>query len=93
MRGHQPVSVMHTYCFFPLKNAGFVAHHTWLMQRRLSVQNQDIAVLQVAIHLFVDRRSFCRETVASTRVCVLWCKKHISNGLTLFLRHFILMEG
>ena len=48
---------MHTDGLFALEDTRFVAYHTWLMKCRLAVQDEDVSVAKMSVHLLVDRGS------------------------------------
>lgn len=89
---HAPVGVMHPDGLFAVKHLGLVTHHTGLVQRGLSVQNEDIAVAQMAIHFLVDSR--CpREQARVTRrtmVALLRREELVRDGGPLFNAQLVL---
>lgn len=53
---HSPVGVVHSDSFLSKKHLDLVRHHTRFMQSGLPVENNDISVSDMSIHLFVSRR-------------------------------------
>lgn len=48
------IRVVHANCFLALKYTDFVAHHAWLVQCRLTVQNDDVSISQMPVYFFEE---------------------------------------
>lgn len=64
------------------------------MQRRLSIQNEDITIPQMTIHLLRYRRCPCVQPFAHQGVptAFLWCEQLVGDGSSLFKSHLVLQE-
>ena len=51
-----PIGIMHADRLLPLEDARLVAHHTRLVERWLTVENENIPVAEVPVNLLVDSR-------------------------------------
>ena len=51
-----PIRVVHADCLLTVQHAGFVAHHTRLVEGGLTVENQDIAIPKMPVNFLVDSR-------------------------------------
>jgi len=72
---------MHPDCLLAQEHSDAMCHHTWLMQCRLSIENNRIAIAQVPVYLLAPNgHSYTRVPVA------LRGKKLIGNGGPLFER-------
>jgi len=60
-----PVGVVHANRLFSFQDLCLVAHHARLVQCRLAIEDENVSVLQVSVHLLVDRRRACVKTLAS----------------------------
>ena len=69
-----PIGIMHADRLLPLEDARLVAHHTRLVERGLAIQNEDVTVPKVPVHLLVDSRSGCIEAMSLRRSvrALLW---------------------
>lgn len=86
-----PIGIVHTNGFLALQDPRLVRHHTRLMQRRLSVQDQHITVPQMPMDLLIDRRRPRRKTEARSGVsATLWRQELICDGRSLLRRQFVL---
>ena len=69
-----PVGVMHADGLLTVQDAGLVTHHARLMKSGLTVQNEDISVAEVPVHLLVDRRPASLQTrKGGPSIAVLRC--------------------
>lgn len=51
-----PVGIVHPDCLLSVQNSRLVAHHTRLVERWLTVENENIPVAEVPVNLLVDSR-------------------------------------
>lgn len=65
-------------------------HHTWLVQGRLSVENEDISVTQMSKHLFIDSRSSRGKLPSISTTALLRREQLIGNSSSLLYCQFIL---
>ena len=49
-----PIGVVHSNCLLAKENLDLVRHHTRLMQGRLSIENDNISISDMSVHLFVS---------------------------------------
>ena len=87
-----PVGVMHADGLLTVQDAGLVTHHARLMKSGLTVQNEDISVAEVPVHLLIRCRRGRIQAMALNRTmrAFLGCQQLVSYGRALFLRQFIL---
>ena len=65
-------------------------HHTWFVQGRLSVENEDVSITQMSKHLFVDSRSSRGELSSISTTALLRCEQLIGYSSSLLYCQFIL---
>lgn len=85
-----PVGIVHSDRLFSRENLGSVSHHTRLVQRRLSVKEQDVAILEVSVDLLVDGHRAGRETLVVDRRAFLGREKLVGDGGSLLGRELVL---
>lgn len=76
---------MHTNRLLSSQYTGFMRHHTWLVQSWLSIEDQNIPIAEVSIHLLVDRRCPCKETMLARGCSVAFLRREqlVRNGCSL----------
>ena len=68
-----------------------MAHHAWLVQRGLSIQNEHVPISKMAIDLFVDRRCPCVQALARrTGAAVRRSQQLVGNSSSLFNSELVL---
>lgn len=65
-------------------------HHTWFVQGRLSVENEDVSISQMSKHLLIDSSSSRGELSSISMTALLRCKQLIGNSSSLLYCQFIL---
>lgn len=63
MRESSPVGVVHSNRLLPSQDLGSMTHHTRLVKRRLSIEQEDVSVLEMSVDLLVDGVRSGRETL------------------------------
>ena len=89
-----PVSIMHPDCLLAAQHSCFVAHHTRLVERWLTVQNEYITVTKVSIHFLVDSGGERVQTMPLNRPArtLLRRQKLVRNRSPLLKGKLVLVE-
>lgn len=89
-----PIRIMHPDRLLPMQYPRLVTHHTRFVQSWLPVENEDVSVAQMPIHLLVD--CLCtREQSRATRgamIALLRCEELIRDGGTLLDAQLVLCQ-
>ena len=72
-----------------------MTHHTGFMQRRLTVEDEDVAVAKVPVHLLVDRRGGSVETLSlcGTVRTILRSQQLVGDRCALLEGEFVLPKS
>jgi hypothetical protein len=81
---------VHSNRLLARQDLGSVTHHTRLVKRRLSVEQKDVAVLEMSIDLLVDGVRAGREPLVVDGRALLGGKELIGDGSSLLGRELVL---
>ena len=83
---------MHPDCLFAVQHSRLVAHHARFVECRLSVEDENIAVPKVSIHLLIDGRRGRVQAVALGGPMRAFLRRQqlIRDSSTLLQRELIL---